>query len=198
MPRTRKPGWRAAHGAAKQGGALTASETPPMAELPPAIPSAPARKQRGPDGKFLPSNTVGTTRRHRAAISGALAKLEAQADPSWQAAAAWGVRYARQRFEELGAAHGPLSAGVGAMITTAANTLADSRWLRARGAADNCADTIKVAAQLAAQARAAERDAWQLAALEARSRAESEGDDLAQQQRAFQKQLAERSKGGDE
>ena len=191
MPRTRKPGFRAAHGALRKQGKLTTSETAVMDELITAKAPAPAGPDRTALGRFTAGNTVARRARHRADSDGALAKLEAKADPSWRAAHAWGRRYNRKRFSELAALHGALSAGVGAMLTTAANTLADSRWLRAKGAALGDTDLIRQAAQLGQQARAAERDAWQLAALGAESRAADEGDELTQRQRAFQKQLAE-------
>lgn len=123
MPRTRKPGFRAAHGALRKQGKLTTSETAVMDELITAKAPAPAGPDRTALGRFTAGNTVARRARHRADSDGALAKLEAKADPSWRAAHAWGRRYNRKRFSELAALHGALSAGVGAMLTTAANTL---------------------------------------------------------------------------
>jgi hypothetical protein len=57
-----------------------------------------------------------------------------------------------------------------ALIYEAAEMRADASYLRARAAADNNPDLLKVAATVSAGARQAERDAWEFAAREAESR----------------------------
>jgi hypothetical protein len=101
---------------------------------------------------------------------GALHALERQGDEAARAALAFGRRYASHRRAELGQAHGELSAGVGAMVESAGELLSAGRYWAARGIAEGSPDFARLAAQLLAGARQAERDAWALAELEARSR----------------------------
>jgi hypothetical protein len=56
------------------------------------------------------------------------------------------------------------------LLRDAAELHADAQYLRARAAADDNVDLLRTAAQLSAGARQAERDAWQLATLEAQAR----------------------------
>lgn len=166
-------GFRTSHGQAAAHGRLTASECPPCAELLPPTGSDLATDQPDRDsaGRFTAGNAVSRRPKHRPGRNGALAKLHAKADPSWRAAQKWGQRYLSHRMAELATLHGgTVSAGVGSVLATAADCLADARWLRAKGAAEGAPDLIKLAAQLGTQARGAERDAWQLAALEAQAR----------------------------
>jgi hypothetical protein len=53
--------------------------------------------------------------------------------------------------------------------------MADARWLRAKGAAENSPDLIRLSMQLATSARQAERDAWELASREATARPKTPG-----------------------
>jgi hypothetical protein len=56
------------------------------------------------------------------------------------------------------------------LLAEAAEQSADASYLRARAARDNNPELLRIAAQLSAGARQAERDAWALAELEAKSR----------------------------
>lgn len=168
--------WRKAHGAAARRGHLAVLETTPADELPPVSPADPDRTERSSDGRFAPGNRIARTAKARAGRNGALAKLEAKADPDWQAANRWGRRYAKHRMGELAKAHGgELSAGVCTIVTTAAALMADARWLRAKAAATSDVKALGLAAQLSTQARQAERDAWELASREAELRKNAPG-----------------------
>lgn len=163
--------WRGAHGAAREGGAIVVNESKPWDEAPAASPAITARPGRGADGKFLPGNGVARSKKVRPSNHGALTALEAKGDPIWQSCNRWGKRYGSHRREELTRLHGgELSAGVSAMIESAAQALADARYLRAKAAEMANAELTKVAHQIAKDARQAERDAWSLAALESAAR----------------------------
>lgn len=160
--------WPAAHGNAAAGGRLVASETKPSDELRPASGSDTDRCDRTPDGRFAPNNRAAQAKRIRSGPRGALAALIVKGDAIYQAAAKWGRRYGSHRRAELATAHGgAISAGVGAMVESAAEMMADARYWRARGIAEGNPDFTRLAAQLIAQARGCERDAWELAAREA-------------------------------
>lgn len=163
--------WSDAHGAAADGGRLVASETKPSDELRPAMPADSVRRDHGPDGKFVPGNGAAKAKRIRSGPRGALVSLIAKGDPVYQAAAKWGRRYGSHRRSELAMAHGgTISAGVGAIVESAAEMLADARYWRAKGIAEGNADYTRLSAQLIAQARGCERDAWELGAREAGAR----------------------------
>ncbi|MEO7032511.1 MAG: hypothetical protein ABI548_01665 [Polyangiaceae bacterium] len=167
--RPSKTGVRAAHGNARNGGRLTVLERLPMDELPkpPASPPDTVPSQRDAAGRFLPGNSTARMAKVRAGKSGALSLLECKADPAWLALNRWGRRYASNRIAELSDQFGALSSGVCGMVVTAGNGLADSAYLRARGAELGDPKLIVAAASLAKDARQAERDAYALAALEA-------------------------------
>lgn len=169
----KRNGWRAAHGRAAELGRLVVSEARPFDEQRPASGEGPARPDRDSTGRFVPGNRAGTAKRFRAGPRGALAKLEAQGDDAARAAIAFGRRYAAHRRAELTSAHGEISAGVGGMVASAGELLAASRYWGARGVAEANPDFARLSAQLVAGARQAERDAWQLATLEAQSRHEA-------------------------
>ncbi len=177
--------WRKAHGTARRIGRQTVLESCPADELPPASPVASVPRERGVDGKFLPGNNSARMAKWRSGPNGVLARLEAQGDPDWQASNRWGRRYAAHRVSELTRMHGgELSAGVCSIVTLAAQHMSDARWLRAKGAADGKLELIRMAANIATNARQAERDAWELASREARARrevAQDSGPDLSAQ-----------------
>jgi hypothetical protein len=163
--------FRKAHGKARELGALTASECPPTDELKPGRGTGAVRSDRGSDGRFVAGN--GAARRQVARIQpgGTLDRLDAKADPAWKAARRWGQRAAAHRIAEVAQAHGgELSSGVCRLLRSASRLSADAEYLSRRAAADDNPDLLKVAAQLDAGARQAERDAWALAKLEADSR----------------------------
>lgn len=159
--------WGAAHGRAAAYGRLVASDVKPADELRPATPAETVRCDRTPDGKFAPGNGAARAKRIRSGPRGALAALIVKGDPIYQAAAKWGRRYGAHRRAELAKSHGgAISAGVGAMIESAAEMMADARFWRAKGIAECNPDFSRLAAQLIAQARGCERDAWELASRE--------------------------------
>jgi hypothetical protein len=163
--------WRRAHGTAASLGRLVVSECPPLAALPPPAAEVPASRDRA--GRFTKGNVEARKSKLRVGPMGALAALEAKADPAYRQCLAYGRRYAVQRRRELALAHGELSTGVGTLIESAGQLLAASRYFQARGAADGNADHVRLAAQLTAQARGAERDAFELASREATARRET-------------------------
>lgn len=161
--------WRAAHGRARQLGALVASELCPSDELPAAA-AEPAAPQRSAGGHFLPGNRIGRLARRQANEKGALGLLERKGDRAARAALRFGRRYAKHRRLELTTAHGAISAGVGAIIESAGELLASARYWNARSVAEANPDFARLAAQQSAGHRQAERDAWELAAREAEAR----------------------------
>lgn len=162
---------RAAHGRARELGRLTVSECCPADELPAATGAGAAPPSRDASGRFLPGNTAGKARRVRVGKRGALMLLERKGDDAARAALAFGRRYAAHRRAELAKAHGgEISAGVGAMIESAGELLASARYWQARSIAEANPDFARLAAQLVAGSRQAERDAWELASREADAR----------------------------
>jgi hypothetical protein len=74
-------------------------------------------------------NTAGVAKRVRPGVRGALA-LE-NLDPRFRLFARWGARYGSQRRRELAELHGgAMSAGVGAIVESAAQALAASRFIQ--------------------------------------------------------------------
>jgi hypothetical protein len=166
--------FRAAHGAQREAGRLTASECPPTDELHPGIGSEPGPRTRQPNGRFAPGND-GYAAVQRGLPKGALL---APKDPAWRAARRLGRQAATRRIVEVAQAHGgSLSSGVCRLLRDASDLHADAQYLRARAAADDNTDLLRTAAQLSAGARQAERDAWQLATLESASRPKTSGID---------------------
>ncbi len=163
--------WRAAHGNAAKQGATVVLESGRDRGLPPASPPETVQAQRSVDGRFAPGNSLARLGKARVGITGALHALEAKADPEWQAVRRAGRRAAKHRVTEFCGSHGAeLSSGVCALIYEAAEMRADASYLRARAAADNNPDLLKVAAAVSTGARQAERDAWEFASREADAR----------------------------
>lgn len=167
MPPKPKSFLRKAHGAG--AAALVRIETPPANEL--SLPSASSSdtdvRDRDHNGRFLPQNTVARSSKIRPAKHGALVALEAKADPAWQTADRWGKRYAAHRRGEIAKAHGAISGGASTLIESAGCVLADSRYIRAKGAQAGDPALLKLAASLAETAKQLELSAWELAAREA-------------------------------
>jgi hypothetical protein len=187
---------RAAHGRARELGRLTASECTPADELSAVTPADSVRADREPSGRFSRGNRLGAAKRVRAGSRGALAALERQGDAAARAAIAFGRRYSSHRRVELARAHGgEISAGVGAMVESAGELLASSRYWSARSTAESDPDFARLAAMLAAGSRQAERDAWELASREAVARRDNDGDDISRERRAFQARLAAKNGG---
>lgn len=167
---------RTGHG---NGAGVPRVEVLPPDELPPASPSNADRSGRGSDGRFLPGNGIARAQKVRPAKYGTLVLELAKADPVYQTCARWGSRYAAHRRVELAKAHGgELSAGVGALVESAGNALADSRYVRAKAAEKGDAALFKLAASLATEARQCELAAWELAAREAAARPRNPVADL--------------------
>ncbi len=161
---------RKAHGKMAGGGPRV--EVLPPDELPPASPSFAERSDRGPNGRFLPGNTV---QRGKLVKPGRLGGVDASS-PAFRTFKRWGQRYAAHRRREIAAAHGgSISAGVGAIVESAALALAASRYLAQQAALEPNPDTFKRSADLGALARQNELAAWELAAREAQVRGANQG-----------------------
>lgn len=144
-------------------------EVLPPDELPPATPGVPVRSNRDGAGRFVPGNTEGQNKRVKPGIRGALG-LD-KSDPRYRPFARWGARYGAYRRRELAAAHGgTLSAGVGAIVESAALAMAASRFVQSLAAEAGDAELFKQASALASTARQHELAAWELAAREAQAR----------------------------
>lgn len=144
-------------------------EVLPPDELPPATPALPVRPDRDAAGRFVRGNAAGIAKRVKPGVRGALGL--AKADPRYQAFARWGARYGAHRRRELARAHGgEISAGVGAIVESAAQAMAASRFVQAIASESGDAELFKQAAALASTARQHELAAWELAAREAQAR----------------------------
>lgn len=188
MSRKPKSDWRAVHGNAKKYGALVVLENARDRGLSPAAsPAEPGRPERDDAGRFLPGNAWSRMAKHRAGPTGVLAKLEAGADPSWRASRRGGRRAGGHRIQELTRMHGgELSSAVCRLVMSACSLSADAEYLRARAAADNAPDLLRIAATLDAGARQSERDAWEMAVREAEARSKASPTDVhAAIERAF-------------
>ena len=169
---------RTAHG--NGAPALVRVETVPADELPPASPASSDRSGRGPDGRFLPGNGAARATKTRPTRYGSLVLAMASKDPVYRTCARWGAKYAIHRRAELAKAHGgELSAGVGALVESAGNALADSRYVRAKAAESGDPALFKLASQLAAEARQSELTAWELASRENAARPRGPVDPMA-------------------
>jgi hypothetical protein len=94
--------------------------------------------------------------------------------PGLRPFARWGARYGAHRRRELAAAHGgTISAGVGAIVESAALAMAASRYLDHQARQGGDGELFRQAAQLGQMARQHELAAWELAAREAQAGAAS-------------------------
>ncbi|MES1186324.1 MAG: hypothetical protein ABUL60_21115 [Myxococcales bacterium] len=144
-------------------------EVLPADELPSVTPALAVRPDRDANGRFVAGNTAGAAKRVRPGIRGALAL--GLADPRYRRFARWGARYATHRRRELAELHGgKISAGVGAMVESAALALAASRFVHLLAAETADTELFKQAAAMASTARQDELAAWELAAREAAGR----------------------------
>lgn len=144
-------------------------EVLPPDELPSATPSLPVRPSRDAAGRFVRGNTEGVAKRVKPGVRGSLGIDKA--DPRYKAFARWGARYGAHRRRELALAHGgSISAGVGAIVESAAQAMAASRFVQSLAAESGDAELFKQAAALASTARQHELAAWELAAREAQAR----------------------------
>ncbi len=144
-------------------------EVLPGDELPAATPANAEPRQRDSLGRFQPGNTAARAQRLRPGVCG-LARIHETA-PEFRPFARWGSRYATHRRAELARAHGgEISAGVGAIVESAALTMAASRFLQWKASQTGDAELFKESSQLASTARQHELAAWELAAREAKAR----------------------------
>lgn len=152
-----------------RGAGVPRIEVMPADELPPASLANAARPERGPDGRFLPGNTIARQQRVKLGSRG-LSRIDTTSD-EFRPFARFGARYGAHRRQELASAHGgEISAGVGAIVESAAQAMAASRFLQSLAAEKNDPELFKQASQLASTARQHELAAWELAAREADAR----------------------------
>jgi hypothetical protein len=144
-------------------------EVLPPDELPPATPALTVAPDRDQSGRFAAGNSVAKSKRLRPGLRG-LTGAETTS-PSYEPFARWGRRYGAHRRRELASVHGgELSAGVGAIVESAALAMAASRYLTHLAGQTGDADLFQRAARLAESARQHELAAWELAAREAQAR----------------------------
>jgi hypothetical protein len=129
------------------------------------VPEDPEKRAKG-DGKG---------RRTKLAAFGLSPSMIRRGDPDYAVCLNQANKYRKSRMKELAAVHGHVSAGAGALLSSASLALAASRFLYQRAAADGDSAQLKQAAQLADSARQAELAAWELCAREGilRRRAEA-------------------------
>jgi len=176
---------RTGHG---RGAGSPRIEVLPPDELPPASSANTGRRERGPDGKFLPGNTVARSRRLRPGPRG-LVGVDQTSD-EFRPFARWGARYGAHRRRELASSHGgEISAGVGAIIESAAQAMAASRYLQTLASQKNDPELFKQASQLASTARQHELAAWELAARECQARPKKANPTLTAIDQAARKRL---------
>ncbi len=163
---------RSGHG---KGRGMPRVEVMPPDELPPATPGAPARPDRDAQGRFVPGNRSGQQKRIKPGPRG-LVGID-KTSPEFRPFARWGARYGAHRRRELASAHGgEISAGVGAIVESAALAMAASRFLSSRAAETGDAELFKQSSALASTARQHELAAWELAAREAQARPKTPAD----------------------
>lgn len=152
---------RSGHGT---GRGVPRVEILPPDELAPATPTLTARPDRDRYGRFLPGNKAGDARRVRPGPRGQIERV----DPTYAPFKRWGQRFAAHRRRELALAHGgSISAGVGALVESAALALAASRFIQMKAAESADAELFRRANSLANDARQQELAAWELASREA-------------------------------
>jgi hypothetical protein len=144
-------------------------EVLPPDELPSAMPSESARAERDAGGRFIAGNGIAKMRRAKTTIAGLRVDTSCQA---YKPFGRFGRRYGAHRRTELARAHGgSISAGVGALIESAALALSASRFLHDKASQTGDALLFVTAARLATDARQHELAAWELSAREAQARA---------------------------
>lgn len=167
---------RAGHG---RGRGVPRVEVLPPDELPPASPGDTVPSERDSGGRFRKGNTVARMAKVR---PGPQATGLDTASDAFRPFLRWGRRYASHRRSELAKAHGgTISAGVGALVESAALALAASRYLHTVGSQTGDPETLKRASTLGNDARQNELAAWELASREAAAR--PKGDDVDRVQR---------------
>lgn len=152
---------RTGHGTGRGGPRV---EVLPPDELPAASGSSADRGDRDRSGRFLPGNRAGAAKIIKPGPMGGVDV----SDPAFRPFKRWASKYSAHRRRELAAAHGgAISAGVGAIVESAALALGGSRFLAMRASTSLDAELFKQSAALGALARQHELAAWELAAREA-------------------------------
>lgn len=187
---------RSAHGTARRYGAVAVIETPPIDEIAVGVPDPypsvqPARDGLGRFRAGTPetveaARAAGKARRSRTALAHTLGVRTD--DPTWAVYLRQAEAFRRAQVRILA---GTVGAGIcgpapAALVANAALALAASRYRYARG------DMLE-GARLAADVRQNLIGAHELAAREGQARFANEGNEIAQQQRDFQRRLAERA-----
>jgi hypothetical protein len=193
---------RRAHGKAARLGSTVVVEVSPPDELPAPVP-APARPAANRDetGKLKPGAGTselarkGGRARHEsrqlAALLGLWQPPEGHAfAPYSRLQREWRDSYMATVSETIGG--GEADEGAASILSTAALQLGASRWLFDEGARRKNAGMLLQASRLADASRQNVLAAFELAARSAQARPDPDEDDLREQQRAFQRQLAER------
>lgn len=158
---------RSGHGAMKDRGPRV--EVLPPDEQPAATAPTTVPTDRGQDGRFTAGNAASRARRFKVSRRG-FTGLD-KADPRYKTFARFGRSYAAHRRREIAAAHGgTISAGVGAMVESAALAMAASRFVSCLAAESGDPLLFKQASALANDARQNELAAWELAARECKAR----------------------------
>lgn len=148
-------------------GALRPAVLPPD-ELPSVGPALAVRAGRDSLGRFVAGNRE---QRGKLVGPGPRGHVSLPVDPGFAPFRKWGRRYAAHRRTELATAHGgQLSAGVSALLETAGEQLAASRYLHAKASEKGDAALFKQSSALGNDARQNELAAWELAAREAKAR----------------------------
>jgi hypothetical protein len=155
---------RAAHGRARELGAVSVVETRPLDEIP--TPNAAetaanltARRVRG--RPFERGNRAAVGRKPAISVFGV--RVEAS-DPAYARALRHAARYRRRRCSELAAAYGGhLSAGASSLVASAALALAGSRYLYELAGRNDDAGLLTQAARLADSAKGLEVAAMDIA-----------------------------------
>ena len=179
MPTTPKNGaavgfWREGHGA---GAGRMHTESIPFDEARSATPADTVRSQHGPDGRFLPKNTVALAKRARV---GRIGHRDYESDEEFAPFDRWGKAFAAHRRGELAKLHGgELSAAVGAVVEDEGLCRARSRFAHMKFATTKDRDWSREARAESTEARQLAKDAWQLAALEAAARPKGNVDPMA-------------------
>lgn len=144
-------------------------ETLPADELPSALGSDAVRPDRDAQGRFVAGNGAGKAKRIKPGPRG-LVGID-KTSPEFRPFARWGARYGAHRRRELASAHGgEISAGVGAIVESAALAMAASRFISSKAAETGDPELFKQSSALASTARQHELAAWELAAREAHAR----------------------------
>jgi hypothetical protein len=117
-----------------------------------------------------PKKSLTKGKRHKLAIMGLSEEVLAKGDHRYAEMVRLANSYRKHRARELVIAHGFVSAGVSALLSSAALALAASRYLHERFAETGDIPLLTQASKLGTDARTGELSAWELCAREAVAR----------------------------